>query len=118
MQTLVETLNLYNNAFDALCEAQKLVEQLEKETSRILDNNTEPIRVSTGDGGGRMFTTPDDIKQLALGTVISIGGNEYMRAGYPSVLWTDCLGRELSYHEVFRRMLDDVDECEIIHEGN
>nr|DAS73467.1 MAG TPA: hypothetical protein [Caudoviricetes sp.] len=33
MQTLIETLNLYNNAFDALCEARNLVEQLELETA-------------------------------------------------------------------------------------
>lgn len=118
MQTLIETLNLYNNAFDALCEAQNLVGQLEKETSRILDNNTEPIRVSTGEGGGRTFTTPGDLKQLHLGTVISVGGSEYMRTGYPDALWTDYLGRELPYREVFRRMLDDADECHIIHEGN
>lgn len=118
MQTLIETLNLYNNAFDALCEAQNLVEQLETEASRILDNNTEPITVPTVGDVDRNITTPDDIKQLHLGTVIRIGGTEYMRAGYPSVLWTDCLGRELSYREVFRRMLDDADECHIIHEGN
>lgn len=29
MQTLTETINLYNNVYDALCDAQKLVEQLE-----------------------------------------------------------------------------------------
>lgn len=118
MQTLIETLNLYNNAFDALCEAQKLVEQLEKEAGRILGKNTEPIRVPTGDGEGRVFTTPADFKQLPLGTVISVGGSEYMRTGYPGVLWTDYLGRELSYREVFRRILDNADECKIIHEGN
>lgn len=53
MQTLVETLNLYNNAYDALCEAQNLVEQLQRETKHILNCNTDPIRVATGNGGGR-----------------------------------------------------------------
>ncbi len=45
MQTLIETLNLYNNAFDALCEARNLVEQLELETSRILNNNTDECEI-------------------------------------------------------------------------
>lgn len=118
MQTLVETLNRYNNAQDALYEAQKLVEQLEKETSRILNNNTEPIRVSTDEGGGRMFTTPADLQYLPLGTVISVDGIEHMRIGISRDPWVDNLGHELSHCELFRRMLDSADECEIIHVGN
>nr|DAS02770.1 MAG TPA: N-terminal domain of NWD NACHT-NTPase [Caudoviricetes sp.] len=118
MQTLVETLNLWNNAYDALCEAQKLVEQLETETNRILNHNTEPIRVATGNGGGRMFTTPADLERLPLGTVISVGGSEYMRIGYSSSPWTDCLGCRHSHYKMFRRALEDADECEIIHKGN
>ena len=118
MQTLIETLNLYNNADDALCEAHNLVEQLEKETRRILNSNTEPIRVATGNGGGRMLTTPADLECLLIGTVISVGGIEYMRTGYSRDPWTDLLGRKRSSHEVFRRMLEDADKCEIVHEGN
>lgn len=118
MQTIVETLNLYNNAFDALCQAQKLVEQLEKETDRILDNNTEPIRASTSDGGGRALTTPADLECLLIGTVISVGGIGYMRTGYSRDPWTDFLGRKHSNYKMFRRMLEDASECEIIHTGN
>lgn len=91
MQTLVETFNLYNNAYDALCEAQKLVEQLEKETRHILNRNTEPIRVSTGECGVRMFTTPADLEHLLIGTVISVGGVEHMRTGYSRDPWTALL---------------------------
>lgn len=118
MQTLVETLNYYNNAFDALYEAKQLVEQLETEISRILDNNTEAIMIPTCDGAEREITTPDDLRYLHDGTVISIDGMEYMRTGYAHGPWTDFLGRKHSHDKMFRRMLDSVGECEIIHEGN
>lgn len=118
MQTLVETLNLWNNVFDALCEAQNLVEQLEKETRRILGNNEEPIMAHVVGRTPRTFTTPASLDRLSLGTVISVGGVEHMRTGYSDSPWIDCLGHELSHHKVFRRMLDHVGECEIIHLGN
>lgn len=118
MQTLIETLNLYNNAYDALCEARKLVEQLELEACHILNRNTEPIRASTSDGGGRMFTTPDELEPLPLGTVISVDGVEYMRTGYSHGPWTTPLGYKRSHHEMFRCMLEDAGKCEIIHKGN
>lgn len=118
MQTLVETLNLYNNAFDALCEAQNLVEQLERETSHILWSNTEPIRLHTNCGTSRTITTPADLDQLPLGTVISVDGVEYMRTGYSHGPWTNILGNKRSHNEMFRRMLDSADECEFIHKDN
>lgn len=118
MQTLVETLNLYNNAFDALCEAHNLVEQLERGTRRILANNEEPIVVSVVGGTPRTFTTPTSLDRLSRGTVISVGGVEYMRKGYSGSPWIDCLGHELSHYRMFRRMLEHVGECEIIHVGN
>lgn len=118
MQTLVETLNLYNNAYDVLCQAHNLVEELETETRRILNSNTEPIRMSTSDGGGRMITTPADLGGLPLGTVISIGGSEYMRTIYSNGSWTNFLGCKYSHDKVFRYMLEDADKCEIIHKGN
>lgn len=118
MQTLVETLDRYNNAFDALCEAQNLVRQLEDEASRILNSNTEPIRVAAGNGEDRMFTTPADLGGLPLGTVISIGGSEYMRTSYSNGSWTNFLGCKYSHDKVFRYMLEDADKCEIIHRGN
>lgn len=118
MQTIVETLNLYNNAFDALCAARNLVEQLETETKRILNSNTEPIRAAADNGGDRMLTTPGDLERLPFGTVISVGGNEYMRTGYSNGPWTDCLGCKHSNYKMFRRMLEDASECEIIHEAN
>lgn len=117
MQTRIETLNLHNNAYDALCEAQKLVEQVERETSRILDNNTEPITVPTGEGATHILTTPADLKRLPLGTVISVGDIEYMRTGYSHGPWTDFLGYKHSHDRMFRFMLDHVGECEFIHEG-
>lgn len=118
MQTLVETLNLYNNAFDALCEAQNLVEQLELETRRILNDNTEPITVPTGGDADRNITTPADLECLTPGTVISVNGVEHIRMGYSGDSWADYLGHKLSHHKVFRRMLDSANECEIIHVGN
>ena len=118
MQTLTETIDLWNNAYDALCEAQNLVEQLEKETSRILSNNTEPIILPTDLGESRTITTPDDLNRLHYGTVISVGGNEYMRTGYSNGPWTDVLGIKKSNDRLFRHMLAHADECEFVHEGN
>lgn len=118
MQTLVETLNRYNNAFDALCEAQGLVDQLKKEASRILDNNTEPITVPISGGTAREIKTPDNLQFLTGGTVISVGGSEYMRTGYTHGPWVDFLGNKRSHDYLFRCMLDHMDECEIVHEGN
>lgn len=118
MQTLVETLNRYSNAFDALCEAERLVKQLKDETSRILDNNTEPITVPVSGGADREITTPDDLKHLTAGTVILIGYLEYMRTGLGGDPWVNFAGVERSHDYVFRCMLDHVGECEIVHEGN
>lgn len=118
MQTLVETLNRYNNAFDALCEAQGLVDQLKKEASRILDNNTESIMLPTSGGTAREIKTPDDLRYLTDGTIITIGGVEYMRTGYTHGPWVDFLGNKRSHDYLFRHMLDHVDECMIVHVGN
>lgn len=118
MQTLVETINLWNNAFDALCEAQNLVEQLNREIGRIFDNNTEPIKVPTVGDADFNITTPADLRRLPAGTVIGVSSSEYMRAIYASGPWIDHLGYALTHSEVFRRMLDNADECKIIHEGN
>lgn len=118
MQTLVETLNRYNNAFDALCEAQGLVDQLKLEAIRILANNTEPITVPTSGGAAREIKTPDNLKFLSEGTVISVGGSEYMRTGYTHGPWIDFLGNKRSHDHLFRVMLSHVGECEIVHEGN
>ena len=118
MQTLIETLNLYNNAFDALCEAQKLVEQIETETSHILDNNTEPIIAVAGEGATHIFRTPAYLERLPLGTVISVDGVEYMRTGYSHGPWTGYLGHEYSHHRMFLQMLEDADKCEIVHKVN
>lgn len=118
MQTQVETLNYYNNAFDALCEAQQLVEQLQDETSRILDNNTEPIIIPVSGGGEREITTPDDLRLLNTGTVITMGGIEYMRTGYAHGPWVNFLGSKYPHDRMFRVMLTHVGECEIVHEGN
>lgn len=118
MQTQTETLNYYNNAFDALCEAQELVEQLEMEISSILDNNTEPIIIPVSGGGEREITTPDDLRLLNNGTVITMGNIEYMRTGYAHGPWVSFLGTKYSHDKLFRRMLDHVGECEIVHEGN
>lgn len=118
MQTLAETANLWNNAYDALYEAQNLVEQLEKETSRILSDNTEPIILSTDFGEGLAIKTPDDLNLLHYGTVISIRGSEYMRTGYSNGPWTDILGIKKSNDRLFRHMLEHAGECEIIHVAN
>ena len=118
MQTSIETINLYENAYDALCEAQKLVEQLELEACHILNRNTEPIRASTSGGGCRMVTTPDELERLPLGTVISVDGIEYMRTGYSHGPWTCYLGYACSHYRMFRCMLEDADKCEIVHKGN
>lgn len=118
MQTLTETVNLWNNAYDALCEAQNLVEQLEKEASRILSSNTEPIILPTDLGESRTITIPDDLNRLHYGTVISVRGSEYMRTGYSNGPWTDILGVKKSNDRMFRHMLERVGECEIIHVAN
>jgi hypothetical protein len=118
LQSITETISLWNNAYDALCEAQSLVEQLEKETSRILDDNTEPIRVPTDYGTSRTITTPDDLNRLHYGTVISVSGSEFMRTGYSNGPWTDMLGIKKSNDRLFRHMLGHAGECEIVHMGN
>lgn len=118
MQTLVETTNRYNNALDALYEAQQLVEQLQDETSRILDDNTEPIMIPVSGGADREITTPDDLSLLNNGTVITLVGVEYMRTSYAHGPWTDFLGSNHSHDKMFRMMLGHVGECKIVHEGN
>ena len=117
MQTLVETLNRYNNAFGALREAEELVEQLKQEASRILESNTEPITVPANGGSVRKITTPDDLNYFTEGTVIAVGSVEYMRTGYVHGPWTDFLGKKCSHDYLFRCMLDHVNACEIVHKG-
>lgn len=114
MQTQVETFNRYNNAFDALFEAKQLVEQLEREASRILNNNTEPIMVRTNEDAERAITTPDDLEQLPGGTVIIMDGVEYMRTGRAYGPWVSFAGYKHSHDEMFHRVLDPATECKII----
>lgn len=118
MQTLTETLNRYNNADAVLHEAMQLVERLELETSYILKHNTEPIIVPVSRSTAYEITTPNDLRPLTGGTVISIGGIDYMRTSYAHGPWVDFLGNRRSHDYVFRCMLEDVDACRIVHEGD
>lgn len=118
MQNLIETRNLYNNAHDALDKAGQLVVELRRVSNSILACNTEPIMISIDCDAECEITTPTDLGLLTFGTVISAGGNEYMRTGYGNSAWTNSLGYKLSHEEMFCAMLNYVNECEIIHEGN
>lgn len=121
MQTIQETLNRYNNAEDALYEAEQLVDQLKRLTREILDANTETITLrSVGEANpAREYKVmvPFNLICQNMGTVIRIDGAEYMKVcdGYGQ--WGDSIGQKVSSQDLFRRMLDCPDDCQVIAIG-
>ena len=120
MQTLIETLNLYNNADDALYQAEQLVTQLKQQAEAILANNTEPVtmRPIGGVGRGREVTVAADLNQWPTGTVVRVGGIEYMRVSLARGNWIDCIGCKTDCNTLFRHMLNQADDCFLVHVGN
>lgn len=119
MQTLQETNNKWNNAYDAHYKAEQLAIRIKAEMNAILDANTEPVTLTvSGDPErGRSIITPGDLHDFNAGTIIRVGSIEYMRIADARGPWIDCFGHEYTHAEMFRRLLTYSDECSIVCVG-
>lgn len=122
MQTIQETLNRYNNADDARSEANMLVGQLKGLTSKILSANTEPITLHPLQGVAwthePKVTTPIDLINQPIGTMIRVDTVEYMRVFGSYGQWVNSLGYKVSSQELFCHMLECSGRCQLIAIGH
>lgn len=121
MQTLEETREKYKAARGALAEAKELVAQLEELIDHICYGNEEPIRLPR-DGKETHYNiyTPAGLDSFPTGTLIQIGGLEYMYTHGKSGdrRWVDALGEELTMERLYARLLQREGGASVIHYGN
>lgn len=120
MQTLEETREKYKAARGALAEAKELVAQLEELIDHICYGNEEPIQLPDGKETHYNIYTPAGLDSFPTGTLIQIGGREYMYAlvmpGGPR--WVDALGEECTVESLYARLLQREGGASVIHYGN
>lgn len=121
MQTLEETREKYKAARGALAEAKELVTQLEELIDHICYGNEEPIPLPrAGKETHYDIYTPAGLDSFPTGTLIQIGGREYMYAlampGGPR--WVDALGEECTVECLYARLLQREGGASVIHYGN
>lgn len=121
MQTLEETREKYKAARGALAEAKELVAQLEELIDHICYGNEEPIPLPhSGKETHYNIYTPTGLDSFPTGTLIQIGGLEYMYTHGKSGdrRWVDASGEELTVERLYARLLQREGGASVIHYGN
>lgn len=102
-QWIKETLVKYSEAYKKL-EAAKLSMQ------KVLYHNTEPIKLTDK----YTITTPEDLRIMVSGSIIMIGGAEWMLQG---INWVSSYGGTRTHDEMFVSMLRRHTQVSLLHEG-
>ena len=114
------------NIEEMLTEYTKLATQLDelyheqlklKERARkLLWKNEETFKLNDihGNYTGISFTTPDDVWDIPVGTIISVGAAEWMRVGDK---WVSYLNDEKNDNEMFVCILRHREHVHLIHKA-
>lgn len=116
MQTIEETLARYTEAHSELEEALFAVNTANFGLHKVLHNNEEPFKLNDIDGKftGTVITTPEDVRDMVAGSIIVIGGVEWMLRNDG---WVSGYGGDRTHDEMFVSILLHLDHVFLLHKG-
>ena len=116
MQTIEETLARYTKEYEKLEEAMNAVIAAGLEKQAILYDNTESINLNDQNGkyAGITIKTPDDVRDMIAGSIIVIGGIEWMLRNDG---WVSGYGGDRTHEEMFVSILLHLDHVFLLHKG-
>lgn len=116
MQTIEETLAKYSKEYDKLEEATNKVIAARVAVSKALHDNQEPFELNDIDGKftGTVITTPEDVRDMVAGSIIVIGGVEWMLRNDG---WVSGYGGNRTHDEMFVSILLHLDHVFLLHKA-
>lgn len=116
MQTIEETLERYTEAYTELEEALFAVNTANVGLHKVLHNNEEPFKLNDIDGKftGTVITTPEDVRDMVAGSIIVIGGVEWMLRNDG---WVSGYGGNRTHDEMFVSILLHLDHVFLLHKA-
>lgn len=115
-QWIAETLVRYSEAYEKLEEAMDAVTVAQLKMQKVLYLNTEPIKLSDQNDkySGITIKTPDDVRDMIAGSIIVIGGVEWMLRNDG---WVSGYGGERTHDEMFVSILLQYNHVFLLHKG-
>lgn len=116
MQTIEETLEGYTQAYSELEEALFAVNAARVGLHKVLHNNEETFKLNDQDGkyAGITIKTPEDVRDMIAGSIIIIGGVEWMLRNDS---WVSGYGGKRTHEELFVSILLHPDHVFLLHKG-
>ncbi len=116
MQTIEETLAKYSKEFNKLDDADRAFNAAKFKMREALHNNTEPIKLNDIDDKytGITITTPEDVRDMIAGSIIVIGGVEWMLRNDG---WVSGYGGDHTHEGMFVSILRHLDQVFLLHKG-
>ena len=116
MQTIEETLERYTEAYTELEEALFAVNTARVGLQKVLHNNEEPFKLNDQSGKftGTVITTPEDVRDMVSGSIIVIGGVEWMLRNDG---WVSGYGGNRTHDEMFVGILLHLDHVFLLHKA-
>lgn len=116
MQTIEETLAKYTKEHDKLEVVTNAVFAARLGMRAVLYDNEEPIKLYNFGGKyeGITIKTPDDVRDMTTGSIIVIGGVEWMLRNDG---WVSGYGGDRTHDEMFVSMLLHRDHVFLLHKG-
>lgn len=116
MQTIEETLERYTEAYTELEEALFAVNTARVGLQKVLHNNEEPFKLNDQSGKftGTVITTPEDVRDMVSGSIIVIGGVEWMLRNDG---WVSGYGGNRTHDEMFVSILRHLDHVFLLHKA-
>lgn len=116
MQTIEETLERYTEAYTELEEALFAVNTARVGLQKVLHNNEEPFKLNDQSGKftGTVIHTPEDVRDMVSGSIIVIGGVEWMLRNDG---WVSGYGGNRTHDEMFVSILRHLDHVFLLHKA-
>lgn len=115
-QWIAETLVKHSEAYKKLEEAMDAVTVAQLKMQKVLYLNTESIKLNDQSGKytGITITTPEDVRDMVAGSIIVIGGVEWMLRNDG---WVSGYGGDRTHDEMFVSILLHLDHVFLLHKG-
>lgn len=116
MQTIEETLAKYTVEYYKLEVVTNAVFAARLSMRAVLHDNEEPFKLYDFGGKytGTVIKTPDDVRDMTAGSIIVIGGVEWMLRNDS---WVSGYGGDRTHDEMFVSMLRHRDHVFLLHKG-
>lgn len=116
VQWIAETLVKHSEAYKKLEEAMDAVTVAQLNMQKVLYNNTESFKLLDMNDKytGITIKTPEDVRDMIAGSIIVIGGVEWMLRNDG---WVSGYGGERTHEEMFVNILLHLDHVFLLHKG-